>query len=696
MEYQSELDFKGKKLIIKTGKVAKQANGSVMVQYGDTVVFAAAVMGKNAIQDPGFFPLSVHYSEKFYAAGKIPGGFLKREGKLAEREVLICRVIDRSLRPLFPEGFRNEVQITPITLAVDQVNAPDTLAVIAASAALIISDIPFYKPVGCVRVVLKDGKYIVNPVKSEIEGCKLNIVISGTKEGLTMIEGGSDQVLESEMILAIEEGYKVILDIIKIQEEMQKNKGKKKIDVPLFIRPENIDKDVREYAEAKFMNALNVSGKHEKAEAIEQVYADIKPYFEEKYKETPELIKYIKDSASDLEYDLVREKLFKESLRVDGRKTDEIRDIDIEVAVLPMVHGSSLFTRGETQALGVLTLGSVSDEQREDDIEGERKKRYMLHYNFPSFSVGEAGRSGPPGRREIGHGYLAERSIDPVLPAEEDFPYTIRLVSEILESNGSSSMATICACCMALMDGGVPIKAPVAGIAMGLMFNKDKSAYKILTDIQGMEDHYGDMDFKVAGTKDGITGFQMDIKMDAIPLALMSQALDEAKKARLFILNKMVNTLEVPRNEISPNAPKILIIMANPDNVRYLIGPGGKVIKKIVEETGVKIDVNDKGEVKIVSPNLEKANLVYKKVYNLVRDLKVGDEIEDGIVKKIMDFGAFVQIAEGREGLVHISNISKDRIKRVQDVLSEGDVVKIKVIGIDESTGKISLSMKDF
>ncbi|HCL56084.1 MAG TPA: polyribonucleotide nucleotidyltransferase [Spirochaetia bacterium] len=693
MEQQVELEYRGKKLIIKTGKIAKQANGSVMVQYGNTVVFAPAVMGKDAMEDPGFFPLSVHYIEKFYAAGKIPGGFFKREGKPSDREVLTSRFIDRSLRPLFPEGFRNEVQILPMTLAADHENSPDILAVIASSAALTISDIPFGGPVGAVRVCLKNGEYIVNPTPQELDKSDLSVIVSGTKDGITMIEGGASFVSEEKMIQAVKEGYKVILEIIQLQEELRSKAGKAKKEVALFKRPESIDQEVREYAENLFQQALSVGQKQERAQAIEDTYKSIQKHFEEKYPEDKSVLKQVKEAAHDLEYDMVREKLFKDNQRVDGRKPDEIRLIAVETGVLPMVHGSSLFTRGETQSLGVLTLGSVSDQQRVDDIEGESSKRYMLHYNFPSFSVGETGRVGAPGRREVGHGYLAERALEAVIPNETEFPYTIRLVSEIMESNGSSSMATVCSGCLAMMDGGVPIKAPVAGIAMGLMFNKTKDAYKILTDIQGLEDHYGDMDFKVAGTLDGITAFQLDIKLDAISVDLLGEALEEAKKARFHILDKMTQVLAKPREEISDFAPKILIIMANPDNVRYLIGPGGKTIKKIVEETGVKIDIADNGEIKIVSSDIHKAQEVYERVLYYVRDIKVGDKIQ-GIVRRVVDFGAFIELAAGREGLCHISNLSSQRVRKVEDVLNEGDSVLVKVIGIDNA-GKISISIKD-
>jgi polyribonucleotide nucleotidyltransferase len=695
MEQRVELEYNGKILSITTGKMAKQANGAVVVQYGNSVVFAPAVMRKNVSEDPGFFPLSVHYQEKFYSGGKIPGGFFKREGKPTDKEVLTSRLIDRSLRPLFPEGFRNEVQIIPMTLSVDHENPTDALGIIAASAALTISDIPFNGPVAAVKVCLLDGEYIVNPTIQQIEKAKLNIVVAGTSEGVTMIEGGADIVSEKEMVEAIEAGYKVVQDIIKIQEQLREKAGKEKYEVPLFQRPEEIDREVRDFAEAKFRDALkNVEGKKEKRDALDKVYSEIEEHFAEKYQDEKDKVKQVKGAAHDLEYDLVREILFDQDMRVDGRKPGEIRDINVEVGMFPMLHGSSLFTRGETQSLGVLTLGSVSDEQRVDNVEGEYTKRYMLHYNFPSFSVGETGRVGPPGRREIGHGNLAERALEAIIPAETEFPYTIRLVSEILESNGSSSMATVCSGCMAMMDGGVPIKAPVSGIAMGLMFNKEMSQYKILTDIQGLEDHYGDMDFKVAGTKDGITAFQLDIKMSAISVNILGEALEEAKKARLYILDKMTAVMDKPREETSPNAPKIFIINANPDNIRYLIGPGGKTIKKIVEESGgVKIDVSDSGEIKIVTADLQKAEEVYKKVYNLVKDVKVGD-ITEGAVKKITDFGAFIEVAPGREGLCHISNISKERIRRVQDVMSEGDIVKVKIIGIDDS-GKISLSMKD-
>ncbi|HOJ49794.1 MAG TPA: polyribonucleotide nucleotidyltransferase [Spirochaetota bacterium] len=689
-EKSVSLTINNKKLLISTGKVARQANGSVIVQYGDTVIFSSAVMAKEVKEDPGFFPLSVNYIEKFYAAGKIPGGFIKREGKPSDKEVLISRIIDRSIRPLFPSGFRNEVQVVPMTIAVDQENPTDVLGVIAASAALSISDIPFNGPVASVRVGLIDGKYIINPTFKEMEQSRLNVVVSGTKNGITMIEGGGNFVSEEEMENGIKAGYETILKIVDIIEELVKIKGKPKKEVQVFLRPTSIDEEVKKEFLDKLKSVLEIKNKQERVEKTEALYKSVGEFFKTKYDEKAEY--YAKEALLDLEYDLVREKLFKEGIRVDGRKPDEIRDIHIEVGLFKRLHGSALFTRGETQSLGILTLGSVSDEQKVDDIEGETSKKYMLHYNFPPFSVGEVGKIGAPGRREIGHGYLAERSIEPTLPSKDEFPYTIRLVSEIMESNGSSSMASVCSCCLALMDGGVPIKEPVAGIAMGLMYNKDKTDYKILTDIQGIEDHYGDMDFKVAGSRNGITGFQLDIKVDALPVTLLREALEKAKVARNYILDKMAEVIAKPRDEISEYAPKILIIKANPDNIRLLIGPGGKTIKKIIEEYGIKIDVEN-DIIKIVAPNLETAQKAYDKVYDIVRDIKIGDVIQ-GEVKKITDFGFFIETSSGREGLCHISNISNVRVKNVRDYVTEGQVVKAKVINIDDM-GRINISLKD-
>lgn len=693
MEHQVEFEFNGAKFSISTGKIAKQANGSVVVQCGETAIFASAVMAKKTMEDPGFFPLSVHYIEKFYASGKIPGGFLKRESKPSNREVLISRIIDRSLRPLFPEGFRSEVQIMPMAISYDKENPTNTLGVLAASAALTVSDIPFNGPVAAVNVALINDEIIINPKEEQMIGADLNIVVSSNKEGVTMIEGDANLVSEETMINAIEQGHEFNLKLIALQEELREKAGKEKVDVPLFLRSNDIDAEVKAFAEEKFKKALSFSGKKERIDALDIAYEEVETYFGEKYPEDSSIVKQAKDAAHDLEYFLVRDILFSEGKRVDGRATDEIRNITVETGLFPRLHGSCLFTRGETQSLGVLTLGSSSDEQRVDTMSEESSQRYMLHYNFPSFSVGETGRVGAPGRREIGHGNLAERALKAVLPSEEDFPYTLRLVSEIMESNGSSSMATVCSCCMALMDGGVPVKDSVSGIAMGLMFNQEKTQYKILTDIQGLEDHYGDMDFKVAGTKDGISAFQLDIKMDAIAPAILKEALSEAKKARLHILGKMDSALAAPKEEISPYAPKIFSIKANPDNIRFLIGPGGKTIKKLTEETGVKIDISDSGEVKIVTADLELAKSVYDRVYHIVKDVKA-DEIVEGIVKKITDFGAFIEVAAGREGLCHISNIAHKRIRKVSDVLSEGDKVKVKVLGIDDG-GKISLSMKD-
>jgi len=689
-EKKVSLTINNKELSISTGKIARQANGSVIVQYGDSVIFCSAVMAKEVKEDPGFFPLSVNYIEKFYAAGKIPGGFIKREGKPSDKEVLISRIIDRSIRPLFPEGFRNEVQVVPMTIAVDQENPTDILGVIAASAALSISDIPFKGPVASVRVGLIDDKYVINPTFKEIEKSRLNVVVSGTKNGITMIEGGGDFVTEEEMENGIRFGYETILKIIEIIEELTKTAEKTKKNIEIFLRPSNVDEEVKKEFFEKLKNTLNEKNKQERIEKIDSLYKEVEEFFKTKYDE--KTAKYGKEALLDLEYDIVRDTLFKEGIRVDGRKPDEIRDITIEVGLFKRLHGSCLFTRGETQSLGILTLGSVSDEQRVDDIEGETSKKYMLHYNFPPFSVGEVGKIGAPGRREIGHGYLAERSIEPTLPSKEDFPYTIRLVSEIMESNGSSSMATVCSCCLALMDGGVPIKKPVAGIAMGLMYNRDKTEYKILTDIQGIEDHYGDMDFKVAGSRDGITGFQLDIKLDAVPVEILKEALEKAKKARNYILDKMEAVLSKPRESISEYAPKILIIKASPDNIRLLIGPGGKTIKKIIEEYNIKIDVEN-DIIKIVAPNLETAQRAYDKVYDIVRNIKVGDIIK-GEVKKITDFGFFIETSSGREGLCHISNISTMRVKNIRDYVTEGQIVTAKVINIDDM-GRINLSLKD-
>jgi polyribonucleotide nucleotidyltransferase len=692
-EKRVTLNWFGKELVITTGKMAKQANGSVTVQYDDTVILAAATMGKNLEEDPGFFPLSVHYLEKYYASGRLPGGFIKRESKPSDRAILTSRIIDRSLRPLFQEGFRNEVQIIPMLVSSGNC-AADILASLASSAALYISDIPFTNPVGTVRVSLVQGEIKVNTDASYEDNEELNLLISGTEDGITMIEGISSNVTNEQMVSALKLGFEEIQKLIQIQKDLKVLAGKEKIKTTLFLKDPALEKAVADFASEKILKTFSIKEKLEHNKAVEKVFEDTVAHFKALHENNPSIEKQVKELVHDLEYFLVRDYLFEHNIRVDGRRPDELRHIEAEVGLFRRLHGSALFTRGETQSLGVLTLGSSSDEQRVDSPEtGDSSKRYMLHYNFPSFCVGEAGKVGPPGRREIGHGYLAEKALKMIIPKEEDFSYTIRLVSEILESNGSSSMASVCSGSLALMDGGVPIKEHVAGIAMGLMFNKDNTDYKILTDIQGLEDHYGDIDFKVAGTKTGITAFQLDIKMNAVSLELLKDALESSLKARLHILDIMNKVISSPRNELSEFAPKIFSIFANPDNIRHLIGPGGKTIKALTEEFHTNIDILPTGEIRIISAEPQLTEELKKRIQFMVRDIKVGDIIE-GKVTKIVAFGAFIELAAGREGLCHISKLANRHVKAVTDILSEGMMVTVKVTDID-AQGKIAVSLKD-
>lgn len=687
-----EINWLGKTLKLTTGKMAKQANGSVLVECEDTVILGVATMGKNIEEDPGFFPLSVHYLEKFYASGRLPGGFLKRESKPSDQAILTSRIIDRSIRPLFAEGFRNEIQVLPMLISSGNC-AADILATIASSAALCISDIPFYHPIGMVRVSMVNGKIQINTDPLYEKDEMLNLLISGTKEGITMIEGVANNISNEQMLEALQIGFQEIQHLIEAQEQLKKLAGKEKISVNLFLKDSQLQKMVEDLVTSQIQDTFKIKEKLERNKAIEQITEKALGYFAA---QEPHLYnkKQIIEMIHDLEYFLVRDHLFEKNERVDGRLPDELRHIEAEAGLFPRLHGSALFTRGETQSLGVLTLGTSSDEQKVDSAEtGDSSKTYMLHYNFPNFSVGEVGKVGPPGRREIGHGYLAEKALKAVLPTKNDFNYTIRLVSEILESNGSSSMASVCSGSLALMDGGVPIKEHVAGIAMGLMFNQDKSQYKILTDIQGLEDHYGDIDFKVAGTKTGINAFQLDIKMDAISLNLLKEALQESHKARLKILEIMNNVISSPRKNISEFAPKIFSLYANPDNIRHLIGPGGKMIKSLTEEFKANIDILPTGEIRINTQNPSMVEGLKKRIEFLVKDIKVGDIIE-GKVTKVAVFGAFIELAPGKEGLCHISKLANHRVQAVSDILSEGMKVTVKVIDID-SQGKIAVSLKD-
>lgn len=681
-----ELEVAGKKMTLETGKLAKQANASILVRFGETVVLSTVTASKEP-RDMDFFPLTVNYEERLYAVGKIPGGFIKREGRPSEKAILASRLIDRPIRPLFPEGFRNEVQVVNLVLSVDQNYSAEIAAMIGTSAALTISDIPFNGPIAGVIVGRVDGKLVINPTVEESEKSDLHLVVAGTKEAINMVEAGANEISEEEMLEAIMFGHEEIKKICQFQEQMAVEIGKPKMEVVLYEIDPEINRVVREYATERLLAAIQIPEKQERQDAIDQINKETVEHFTEMF---PEQLKQVEEVLYNIVKEEVRRLITHEKVRPDGRAIDEIRPITCEVGILPRTHGSGLFTRGQTQALSVCTLGALGDVQILDGLDLEEEKRFMHHYNFPPFSVGEARPLRPPGRREIGHGALGERALEPVIPDEDVFPYTIRLVSEVLESNGSTSQASICASTLALMDAGVPIKAPVAGVAMGLV--KDGEHVTVLTDIQGMEDHLGDMDFKVAGTAKGITALQMDIKIDGINREILEEALKQAKQGRLFILNKMLEALHEPRKQLSPYAPKIVTLRIDPEKIREVIGPGGRMINKIIDETGVKIDIEQDGRVYISSVNQE-MNLRAKKIIeDLVREVVVG-ETYLGTVKRIEKFGAFVEVIPGKEGLVHISQLALTRVNKVEDVVKIGDTILVKVIDIDEQ-GRVNLSRK--
>lgn len=690
--HRVELDLEGRVLSLETGKVAKQANGAVWVQSGDTIVLVTAVASKEPREGIDFFPLMVEYREKAYAAGKIPGGFIKREGKPSDREVLISRLIDRPVRPLFPEGYRYEIQIIATVLSVDQINSPDILAIIGASAALTISDIPFMGPIGAVRVGRIDKKWVLNPPYKQLDKSDINLVMAGTEDAVVMMEGDAREVPEEDMLEAIEFGQEKIKQIVKLQKDLAAQIPVTKQVVSPVEKDQSIALKVSSLAMDKIRQAVYLAERYpdkmEYQNQIKKIYEDTIAGFEEEELEALSL--EIKEAFHKTEREVLRKAVLEEGRRADGRGPKDIRPITCEVGLLPRTHGSALFTRGQTQALVVTTLGTAEDEQRLDDLQGEASKRFMLHYNFPPFCVGEVEFLRGPGRREIGHGYLAERALAPVIPSNEEFPYTIRIVSDILESNGSSSMATVCGGTLSLMDAGVPIKAPVAGIAMGLIKEGDKVV--ILSDISGIEDHLGDMDFKVAGTRKGITALQMDIKIKGITREIFTQALAQAREGRLYILDKMAETLAEPRKQLSRYAPRILTFYINKDKIRDVIGPGGKVIRSIVEETGVKIDIDDDGKINIFSADEESANKALRIIQGIAQQVEEG-KIYLGTVKRIVDYGAFVEILPGTDGLLHISQISDRHIRTVTDELQEGDEVLVKVLEIDKQ-GKIRLSRK--
>jgi polyribonucleotide nucleotidyltransferase len=687
MERTVSVELGGRTLSIQTGKVARQAGGSAWVQYGGTVVLAAATADKRPIERKGFAPLTVDYRERTYAAGKIPGGFFKREGRPTEKEVLSSRLIDRPLRPLIHKDFPYETQVMITVLSSDQENDSDVLALCAASTAMQLSDIPFPACISGVRVGKVNGELVLNPTFAELEESTMDVVVAGTDDDVVMVEGGTREVNEAELLEALRfaQGYIRVLN--QLQEDLQRTNGKPKRPLVTPVETADISAALRESIGGRLVDALRIPRKEERQAAIDTLVAEATAASGERFGERAALIGEV---AHDLEREHMRHMVLAEGVRADGRAPDQIRPIRAEVSVLPRTHGSARFTRGETQALAVATLGTSTDEQRIEELEGQSWKSYMLHYNFPPFSVGEVRPIRGPGRREIGHGALAERAIEPVIPADTIFPYTIRVVSDVLESNGSSSMATVCAGTLALMDAGVPVKAPVAGIAMGLIREGERHA--VLTDILGVEDHLGDMDFKVTGTAAGITAFQMDSKIGGIDFRILTEALERARDARLYVLEVMERCLSQPRAEISVYAPRISVLQIDPDKIREVIGPGGKIIKRITEETGAQIDIEDSGEVRIAAYSSEGGKRAEQMIRDIVEDPEVG-RIYDGKVRSIVSFGAFLEIVPGRDGLLHVSEIDHKRIARVEDVLKLGDIVRVKVIGVDRE-GKIKLSRK--
>ncbi len=707
MKKTFELNFHGRKLIVEHGELAKQADGSVLVRYNDTVILTAAVVSKTVNLLSDFFPLTVNYQEKLYSVGKIPGGFIKREGRPSEAATLAARMIDRPMRPLFPEGFKNEVQIISTVLSVDQDCSPELTAMLASSLAVSISKIPFNGPIAGVKVGRVNGELVINPTPEQLEQSELELTVAGTKDAINMVESSAKQVPEDIMLEALMFGHNAIKELIKFQEEIIAEIGVEKMEYETLVPEEAMVNRIKDLATEKMDKALRIKDKLEKYAAIDAVREEIVELYTKenedslKEQELKELLVKVNMVVSDIEYELFRSIVVKEKQRADGRMMDEIRPLSTDIDLLPRTHGSALFTRGETQALSVTTLGALNEHQIIDGLSMEDQKRFMLHYNFPQFSVGETGRYGAPGRREIGHGALGEKALAQVIPSEEEFPYTIRVVSEILESNGSSSQASICAGCMSLMAAGVPIKAPVAGIAMGLITHGDD--YIILTDIQGMEDHLGDMDFKVAGTKDGITALQMDIKISGITEDILREALAQAKKARLQILDTITNQIAQPRAEVSKYAPKMVTFTINPAKIKDVIGRGGETITKIICEASnvtevtnvnaVKVDLEDDGRVIIYHTDKEIIERTRTMIEEIVREVEVG-KIYDAKVVKIEDFGCFVQLWPGCEGLVHVSQLAHDRVEKVEDVVKVGDEIIVKALGPDKK-GRQNFSRKD-
>lgn len=681
-------------LVFESGRIAKQANGAVYARYAGSAVIATVCCGEQPSQPIDYVPVSVEYNEKYYAAGKIPGGFLKREGRPKDKEILVSRLIDRPMRPLFDKAFGREIQIVPTVVSSDMSHTPDIVAINAASCAVTISDIPFYGPIAAVRVALIDGQYVINPTFQQLPSASLDIVVAGTHDGITMVEGGAKEVSEDEMLGAINAAQPVITKICEAQMEMRKLCGKEKL--PLMEIDEDLSwlEPVREYATPLEKEASFVKGKMNRYAALEKAHAQVREHFADLIAEDEKRPGQLAAMFEDLEYNILRSSILNDGVRTDGRSVTQIRPITCEVGVLPCTHGSALFTRGETQSLAVTTLGTASDEQMFDTIDGDKTfSNFMLHYNFPPYSVGECGRL-TTGRREIGHGHLAQRALEAVIPPKESFPYTIRVVSEIMESNGSSSMASVCGGCLSLMDAGVPIKKPVAGIAMGLITEgADYSRYVVLSDILGEEDHLGDMDFKVAGTKDGITAFQMDIKIAGVTPEIMSKALAQAKEGRMHILGIMAETLPGPRADISELAPKILTFKVPEDAIGAIIGTGGKTIKSIAAQSGAEVNIEDDGTVTVYGKNNASAQEAKRLALSIIEKPEVG-KIYHGTVKRIVDFGAFIEILPGKEGLCHISKLAKTRVKQVTDVLQVGQEVDVKLIDIDRMD-RLNLSYID-
>ena len=697
--FERSIQVGGRTMTFQTGKVGKQAGGAIFLRYGDTVVSGFTTASAAPREGIDFFPLTVDFEERLYAAGKIPGGFIKREERPSEKAILSARLIDRPLRPLFPEGFRNDVQVVTIVMSVDQDCASDISAINAASAALTISDIPFEGPVAAVTVGFVGGEFVINPTVAQREKSRMHLTVAGTKDAVMMVEAGAEEVPEDQMLEAIMFGHEEIKRITSFiegfrEEALTLGKAKPKREVKLAVVPENLAGSVKAYAFDKLEAAVRVEEKKAREVAIDEVKAETLAHFGEEY---PDHLKAIGVALEDIVHQIVRKLITVEHIRPDGRALDEIRPISVEVGLLPRTHGTGLFTRGQTQVLTVATLGAVGDEQILDGLGLEESKRYMHHYNFPPFSVGETRPMRGPGRREIGHGALAERALLPMIPQESEFPYTLRLVSEVLESNGSSSMASVCGSTLALMDAGVPLKAPVAGVAMGLI--KEEGKFAVLTDIAGIEDHFGDMDFKVAGTEQGITALQMDIKVKGVSREILKEALAQARTGRLFILDKMLAVIAKPRPELSPFAPRIITYSIHPDKIRDVIGPGGKTIKKIIDETGVKIDIEDDGRVFISAVDGGAGENALKIIQSLTQDVEIG-KIYNGKVTRVMDFGAFVEVIPGvlglagKEGLVHISQLAHERVEKVEDVVKVGDDIMIKATGIDKQ-GRLNLSRKE-